>query len=437
MSTVVVIKRSYKGFEQAGVAVLGVAGLLSALSIIAWIAYIVYSARIRAEKHQSTRTYVGVYFICFLVADLIKSIGEVVNLQWAANGAVEVGNVCSFQGIARQLGGVATSIWSVVIALHLFNLLFWRWEPRKYSCYATCLGCWSLAGMVAFIGPTVVRTNDKGDFWGIAGYWCWITQPYSSGRIVLEYLWMFLSSAISFILYSTILLRLRGNIYTVEGHWRIRWISTENSWRLKLTQDNVDAQIIKVVRILLWFPVLYIFTVLPMAICRWVEDDDLFVPFTAVFITNIPFSLSGLLTVSLFYFADRALPTHEELPSFVVPRKEMTDSVAETGVEPFVLPAPPRPQMMQTPADALALPSTRRSRWSAYSLGMARTQPPSPTPPSAARVPPTPGRSRSADSLSMSSTGLGLKYKAKWQGGYLQLSHSNLRPEGDPKSRTP
>lgn len=39
--------------------------------------------------------------------------------------------------------------------------------------------------------------------------------------------------------------------------------------------------------------VLYIFTVLPMAICRLVEDDDLSLPFTAVFITNIPFSLSG------------------------------------------------------------------------------------------------------------------------------------------------
>ena len=64
--------------------------------------------------------------------------------------------------------------------------------------------------MVVFIGPTVVRTNDKGDFWGIAGmidssrilhksqhatgHWCWITQPYSSGRIVLEYLWVCMGS---------------------------------------------------------------------------------------------------------------------------------------------------------------------------------------------------------------------------------------------------
>jgi len=88
---------------------------------------------------------------------------------------------------------------------------------------------------------------------------------------MLEYLWvcisilchlsctnvfqMFLSSAISFILYSIILLRLKGNIYTMGGHWRIRWMSSENSWRLKLTQDNIDGQIIRVIRILLWFPV--------------------------------------------------------------------------------------------------------------------------------------------------------------------------------------
>lgn len=66
---------------------------------------------------------------------------------------------------------------------------------------------------------------------------------------------MFISAAISFILYFIILLRLKGNIYTIEGHWRIRWISPKDSWRLTLAQDNVDAQILKVILILLWFPV--------------------------------------------------------------------------------------------------------------------------------------------------------------------------------------
>ena len=100
---------------------------------------------------------------------MIHSIGDVINLRWAVLNGVEVGDVCSLQGIVKQLGGVATSIWSVVIALHLFNLLFWRWEPRKYSCYATCIGCWSLAGMVVFIGPTIAWTNGQGKFWGISG----------------------------------------------------------------------------------------------------------------------------------------------------------------------------------------------------------------------------------------------------------------------------
>lgn len=39
--------------------------------------------------------------------------------------------------------------------------------------------------------------------------------------------------------------------------------------------------------------VLYIFTVLPMAIARWVENNDFYVPFIAIFVTKIPFSLSG------------------------------------------------------------------------------------------------------------------------------------------------
>jgi hypothetical protein len=33
--------------------------------------------------------------------------------------------------------------------------------------------------------------------------------------------------------------------------------------------------------------------VLPMAICRFVESGDLNVPFIAIFVTKIPFSLSG------------------------------------------------------------------------------------------------------------------------------------------------
>jgi len=240
MPTAVVIKRPYNGLERAGIAVLGVAGLLSVLSITIFVAYVLRSTRVRA-KQKSARTHVGVYIICYLIADFIKAIASVINLQWVVDDAVQVGDICSLQGIVKQLGDVATAIWSVVIALHLFNLLFWRWEPRKYSCYATCISCWALTGMVVFIGPTIVRTDSKGNFWGVAGYWCWITQPYSSNRITLEYLWMFLSSAISFILYLILFLRLRGNIYTIGGHWEMRWMSSEDSWRLKLTQDNVDG----------------------------------------------------------------------------------------------------------------------------------------------------------------------------------------------------
>lgn len=214
------------------------------------------------------------------------------------------------------------------------------------------------------------------------------------------------------------------------------------------------------------FKVLYIFTVLPMAICRWVENDDLYVPFVAVFITNIPFSLSGqyleydtgyVVNLTLFRRVDRLLvlfcgestskarrityfccpPEGNEGVYMIIMTKPLSVlirsqfSVAETGVEPFVFPAPtpPKPQMMQTPVDALTRPNTGRSRLTTYSLGMARTRPPSPTSPSATRVPPTPRRSRSAESLPTTSRGLGLKYKAKWQGGNLQLSHSNLRPK--------
>lgn len=120
-------------------------------------------------------------------------------------------------------------------------------------------------------------------------------------------------------------------------------------------------------------------------------------------------------------------------------------STAKTGVEPFILitPTPPKPQRSQAPAGALTQPSTGRSRLSTFSLGMAHTitQPSSPAP-FVAPASPILGRSRSADSLSTRDRDLGLTYKAKWRGGNLQLSHSNLRPKQgalkkEIRSRTP
>lgn len=98
-------------------------------------------------------------------------------------------------------------------------------------------------------------------------------------------------------------------------------------------------------------------------------------------------------------------------------------SVAKTGVEPFSLlaPIPPKPRMPPPP-------STGRSRYSTFSLGMAHTitQPSSPIPLPTALPSPIFKRSRSVDSLSTRGRGV---YKSKWRGGNLQLSHSNLRPK--------
>ena len=217
-----------------------------------------------------------------------------------------------------------------------------------------------------------------------------------------------------------------------------------------------------------------------MVISRWVENNGKDVSFVAIFVTKIPFSLSGqslgyhthytieltlvrrvdcLLVLSCgqgtskprgiaHFFCSAERNEGVYMRTTTKPLAMLTwsqSSIAETGVEPFVLLPPtfPKTQMMQTPVDTLAPPGTGRSRLSISSMIMARTitQPSSPAPRSPARVSSILRRSRSMGGLSTGGRDLGLKYKAKWRGGNLQLSYSNLRPEEVPKegvrSRTP
>jgi hypothetical protein len=74
-----------------------------------------------------------------------------------------------------------------MIALHLFNLLFLRWESTLTGMVATLIGGWSVVGVVVFVGPEVIQTAERGPYFGISGAWCWITDNYPKEQFFLEY----------------------------------------------------------------------------------------------------------------------------------------------------------------------------------------------------------------------------------------------------------
>ncbi|KAK6969223.1 hypothetical protein R3P38DRAFT_3243837 [Favolaschia claudopus] len=204
--------------------------VISCLSLIAISAFNTRSSR---DQYLFVRTHVAAYFLSLLLSDIIQAVGSIMNVKWVQERAVSVGTSVPFKvfpnhpllaylqtdlllllctGILKQTADVATAWWTLVIAAHTFCVLFLDLKPNRIALLATFVGGWAFIGATVILGPAALDTTRHGPFFGISGYWCWIAPAYPTPRIVLDYLFMFVAAAFSFLLYTLVFLRLRGNI---------------------------------------------------------------------------------------------------------------------------------------------------------------------------------------------------------------------------------
>ena len=130
-----------------------------------------------------------------------------------------------------------------------------RWKPHEYILYTTLIGVWSAIGAVVISGPGAIQTPDRGPYFGISGFWCWIADNYPAERIALEYLFMFFSAGTAFILYSLVFLRMRGNLIVNGWRIRFRYVDSSMAWKLHTGRDVVDKLMMTVTKQMLWYPV--------------------------------------------------------------------------------------------------------------------------------------------------------------------------------------
>ncbi|KAJ7859282.1 hypothetical protein B0H13DRAFT_2356175 [Mycena leptocephala] len=119
--------------ELPGVICLALTALLSLLSVS------FYFMKPSLRLHNYGNTHINGYFKSLLLANAIQSFGTVMNFKWAADREVTSGVFCSAQGGIKQAGNVATALWSLVLALHLFNLLFLRLKSTKAGFWCTII----------------------------------------------------------------------------------------------------------------------------------------------------------------------------------------------------------------------------------------------------------------------------------------------------------
>jgi len=301
--------------ERMGILVLVITSLLSLIAasgLLFAIASSWWNTRKSKDPHLFVRTGVAPYFVSMLICDVFQSIGSIMNARWVQSSSVNVGGFCTSQAVIKHIADVGVAIWALVIAFHTFLLLFFGVTIPKWAVLTALVGANGIIILLVCLGPTVLDSKTRGPFYGISGYWCWIADEYETERITMDYMIMFLSAVLSFVLYTLVFLRMRGNIVVNGLYIRFRLAKNKN-WRGRLFAQSYA---LKIARQMLLYPVAYTVVILPIAVARFCEWSGRRVPFTVTIFSDTVFLLSGVVNVLLFCATRRILPAQSVVPGW-------------------------------------------------------------------------------------------------------------------------
>jgi len=212
------------------------------------------------------------------------------------------------------MGDVGVALTSLAIAVHTFCLLVFRWRSPPITALLVIGFIWLFIALI--IGITFA-THKGQMYYGDTQYWCWITAHYSSERIVLEYLWLYISAFASLIIYAFLALVVKG--FVIVNGRSIRITTGEervNEQFISTNHNGVGKDSKSIAMGLLFYPAVYIITVLPIAVVRWTtfSGQNSNIPFAATAFSDLLFASSGWLNVTLYSFTrPKLLPSRETM----------------------------------------------------------------------------------------------------------------------------
>lgn len=284
---------------RTGLIIIVVIASLSATavsSLLAFIGYSVVTIKKGATRKWHVSTHVHYYFVNLLVCDLTQAIGSIMNVKWVVESRVVEGPLCTTQGIIKQIADVGVALSTLSMAIHTCLVLVFRFYLRPELALFVIAGIWVFIVLIIGISAGVHRGEN---YYGSTQYWCWITDNFDTERIALEYLWVWTTAVLNIVCYILIALMIRGAI-VVNGHkisFRHRSAIVETFHRV----NNPTARRSKTLAVqMLFYPAVYIATVTPVSVVRWLEFGGTSVPFSATAFASVCFSCSGIFNVILF-----------------------------------------------------------------------------------------------------------------------------------------
>ncbi|KZV71956.1 hypothetical protein PENSPDRAFT_751336 [Peniophora sp. CONT] len=305
--------------------VVSVFELIASFGLLVAILLSAYNTRSSDDPRLFVRTHSAVFFICLVVCAVLQAIGGIMSAAWVREMAVVAGSLCTAQAVIKHISDVGVAVWSFVIAAHSF-LLLWRAgghskksrEPISLLGYSISYGRflkWSIIALtwlsifiIVTLGPEITAKHTDGDFYGVSGQWCWITNNYPVERILLAYAIMFASAFLSLALYA-------GAFYHIRR--RVHHDKPASEYILS-NEDQADEYALKLSKYMVWYPLSYFCCLLPVAIQRFAVWGGAEVHFGAVVFTDSVYHLLGIAHLVLFVCTPRLLPPLTVFPAMAI-----------------------------------------------------------------------------------------------------------------------
>ncbi|KAJ8083900.1 hypothetical protein PM082_002666 [Marasmius tenuissimus] len=212
-------------------------------------------------------------------------------------------------GMLIQIGDVGVALTSLVIAFQTFLVLVFRANPPHYVAVIVLAAIWTLIALMVGVN---MGLHGKNRFYGDTQYWCWITESYPKERIATDYFWLWLAAALNLVFYLAIVLVLQGFVVVGRGRVSFRQIPKRQTSLVSSVASTESTSRRFVALQMLFYPLVYIITILPICIVRWLHYAGRSIPFPATAFAAILFFSSGLFNVCLFvYTRPKLLPRRE------------------------------------------------------------------------------------------------------------------------------
>jgi len=245
--------------ESLGMLLLVLAGAASCLSTLAVYGTIIKRALKTGRNPINVR--MDVLMLSLLFANLVHSVGSLLNIKWLMEGYSDVGTFCTVQGVFNQVGPVAVAINTIAIAIWTFVTL---WSLRGVQehlrpAWYMILAIWLVVFLVT-AAPDLKYRKQEHRYWKPTPLWCTISKDYEHARLFGKYLWFWIAF-LSFILYLPLALLARRNL-TRDRNARL-------GFRLHQRRERDDEPGEALLYSMIAYPVSNAFLIIPLSIVRW------------------------------------------------------------------------------------------------------------------------------------------------------------------------